>query len=145
MTIEETETGKQSKITTSTDLNLAIENLERKKNSLEEEMKESVHMIIEDLKPSNIINNTIHQFQESSEIKNNLLKVALGLGAGYFSRKLIVGKSAGIIKKTLGTALQYSMAALVARKKDKEDKSDTKPKRKSLLNKILSLYASNFK
>jgi hypothetical protein len=137
--IEETEIEKNGKITSVGDLNLAIEKLEIKRMLLEENMKEDVHAILEGLKPSNILKNTMHQFQESSEVRNNLLKVALGLGAGYFSKKLLVGKTAGMLKKTLGTALQYGIAALVAKKKDKEEKSGSDTKRKNLLEKILSL------
>jgi hypothetical protein len=137
--IEETEIEKHGKITSVADLNLAIEKLERKRMLLEENMKEDVHTILEGLKPSNILKNTMHHFQESSEIRSNLLKVALGLGAGYFSKKLLVGKSAGMLKKTLGIALQYGIAALVAKKKDKEEKSGSDTKRKNLLEKILLL------
>jgi hypothetical protein len=61
------------------------------------------------------------------------------LGAGFFSKKLLVGKSAGMLKKTLGIALQYGIAALVAKKKDKEEKSGSDTKRKNLLEKILLL------
>jgi hypothetical protein len=137
--IEETEIEKHGKITSVADLNLAIEKLERKRMLLEENMKEDVHTILEGLKPSNILKNTMHHFQESSEIRSNLLKVALGLGAGYFSKRLLVGKSAGMLKKTLGIALQYGIAALVAKKKDKEEKSGSETKRKNLLEKILLL------
>jgi hypothetical protein len=137
--IEETEIEKHGKITSVADLNLAIEKLERKRMLLEENMKEDVHTILEGLKPSNILKNTMHHFQESSEIRSNLLKVALGLGAGYFSKRLLVGKSAGMLKKTLGIALQYGIAALVAKKKDKEEKSGSDTKRKNLLEKILLL------
>ncbi len=137
--IEEKEIGKHGKITSVGDLELAIERLERKRMLLEENMKDDVHAILEGLKPSNILKNTMHHFQESSEIRSNLLKVALGLGAGYFSKRLLVGKSAGMFKKTLGTALQYGIAALVAKKKDKEEKSESDTKRKNLLEKILSL------
>jgi hypothetical protein len=137
--IEETEIEKLGKITSVADLNLAIEKLERKRILLEENIKEDVHAILEGLKPSNILKNTLHHFQESSEIRSNLLKVALGLGAGFFSKKLLVGKSAGMLKKTLGIALQYGIAALVAKKKDKEEKSGSDTKRKNLLEKILLL------
>jgi hypothetical protein len=137
--IEETEIEKLGKITSVADLNLAIEKLERKRILLEENIKEDVHTILEGLKPSNILKNTLHHFQESSEIRSNLLKVALGLGAGFFSKKLLVGKSAGMLKKTLGIALQYGIAALVAKKKDKEEKSGSDTKRKNLLEKILLL------
>jgi hypothetical protein len=107
---------------------------------MEEDLKDHFHILLEDLKPKNILKNTIDEVQESTELKHNLFKVALGLGAGYFSRKMVVGKSAGILKKALGTALQYGVTNFVA-KKDDEDNNvyDTKPKKKNLLQRILSI------
>ena len=125
-------------IANTSDLEVAIKRLERKKALMEEDIKDYGHTILESLKPTNILKNTIHEVQESTELKHNLLKVALGLGAGYFSRKLIIGKSAGLVKKALGTALQYGITNFVAKKKDKED--DAYPARKkNLFKKILSI------
>lgn len=125
-------------IANTSDLEVAIKRLERKKALMEEDLKDYGHTILESLKPTNILKNTIHEVQESTELKHNLLKVALGLGAGYFSRKLIIGKSAGLVKKALGTALQYGITNFVAKKKDKED--DAYPARKkNLFKKILSI------
>ena len=110
-------------IANTTDLEVAIKRLERKKALMEEDLKDHMHILLESLKPANILKNTIHEVQESTELKHNLFKVALGLGAGYFSRKLIIGKSAGLLKKALGTALQYGITNFVAKKNEKEDGS----------------------
>ena len=91
------------------------------------------------LKPANILKNTIHEIRESTEIKHNLFKVALGLGAGYFSGKLVVGKSAGIVKKALGTVLQYGITNFVAKKNDKGEESGLHSKKKNLFKRILSI------
>src|ERR1022692_229706 len=98
------------------DLDLAIIKLERRRLLLEEDLKNDFHSIVEGLRPTNILKHTVQEIQESTTLRNNLLKVALGLGAGYFSRKLLVGKSAGVVKKLLGTALQYGITNLVAKK-----------------------------
>lgn len=105
---------------------------------MEEDLKDQVHVILESLKPTNILKHTIHEVQESTELKHNLLKVALGLGAGYFSRKLVIGKSAGLVKKALGTALQYGITNFVARKNEQEDTSYPRRK-KNLFKRILSI------
>jgi len=125
-------------IANTSDLNTAIKRLERKKAIMEEDLKDHVHTILETLKPANILRHTIHEVQESTELKHNLFKVALGLGAGYFSRKLIIGKSAGLVKKALGTALQYGITNFVAKKNGKED-SSYQPRRKNLFKRILSI------
>lgn len=136
---EEIASKKLEHIACTADLQAAIKRLERKKLLLEEDLKDEFHEILVSLKPANIIKQTIHEVQESTELKHNLLKVALGLGAGYFSRKLIVGKSAGIIKKALGTALQYGITNFIAKKNDTEEINGLHSKKKNILKRILSI------
>jgi len=138
MNNEEIAAAKLEKIANTADLDLAIKRLERKKALMEEDLKDHVHVILESLRPTNILKNTIHEVQESTEIKHNLFKVALGLGAGYFSRKLVIGKSAGLVKKALGTALQYGITNFVAKKNDK-DAGSYRPGKKNLFKRILSI------
>ena len=121
------------------ELDLAITKLERKRLILEEELREDFHSIVEGLRPTNILKHTVQEIQESTSLRNNLLKVALGLGAGYFSRKLLVGKSAGVVKKLLGTALQYGITNFVARKHASQEPGTDQPKKKSLFGRILSI------
>lgn len=125
-------------IANTTDLSVAIKRLERKCQILEEELKDDFYKILESLKPANILKNTIHEIQESTSLKHNLLKVALGLGVGYFSRKMVIGKSAGIVKKALGAALQYGITNFIAKKDDTET-NEYQPKKKNLLQRILSV------
>lgn len=134
---EEIAENKLESIANTTDLATAIKRLERRKAVLEEELKDRFHELAEDLKPKNILKNTINEVQESTVLKHSLLKVALGLGAGYFSRKLVVNKSAGFVKRALGTALQYGITNFVAKKN--EDDSDEFPKKKNLFRRILSI------
>lgn len=134
---EEIAEKKLESIANTTDLETAIKRLERRKAVLEQELKDRFHELAEDLRPKNILRNTIHEVQESTVLKHNLLKVALGLGAGYFSRKLLVNKSAGFVKKALGTALQYGITNFIA-KKDRDD-TDEFPKKKNLFRRILSI------
>lgn len=131
--------GYAGEINNLSDLDAAIKRLERKKLLLEEDLKDEFHKILESLKPANILKNTIHEVQESTELKHNLFKVALGLGAGYFSRKLVVGKSAGIVKKALGAALQYGITNFVAKKNGKGEDNHSSSKKKNLFKKILSI------
>ncbi len=127
------------KINNVSDLEMAIKRLERKKFLLEENLKDEFHTILESLKPANILKHTIHEVQESTEIKHNLFKIALGLGAGYFSRKLVVGKSAGIVKKALGTALQYGITNFISKKNGKDQEGHYSPKKKNLFKRIISI------
>ena len=138
MNNEEIAAAKLEKIANTADLDLAIKRLERKKALMEEDLKDHVHVILESLRPTNILKHTIHEVQESTEIKHNLFKVALGLGAGYFSRKLVIGKSAGLVKKALGTALQYGITNFIEKKND-PDAGSYRPRKKNLFKRILSI------
>jgi len=141
MSNEEIADEKLEIIANTTDLSTAIKRLERKRMVMEEDLKDHFHLLLEDLKPTNILKNTLHEVQESTPLKHNLLKVAVGLGAGYFSRKMVIGKSAGIVKKALGTALQYGITNFVAKKetKDEIDEFGSQPKKKSLFKRIFSI------
>src|SRR6185312_2892188 len=140
MNNEETAEDKLEIIANTSDLSTAIKRLERRRNFLGEDLKDHFHIVLEELKPTNILKNTLYEVQESTTLKHNLLKVAIGLGAGYFSRKMVIGKSAGLVKKALGTALQYGITNFIAKKNDSnEDQLDYPTKKKSLLRRILSI------
>lgn len=132
---------KSDAILTTRDLSISIRRLERKRISMEEDLKDHFHLLLEDLKPANILKKTLHEVQESTPLKHNLLKIAVGLGAGYFSRRLVVGKSAGLVKKALGTALQFGITQFIAKKNDgaEEDNFEPTTKKKGLLRRILSI------
>lgn len=138
MNNDETAAGTLEKIANTSELDIAIKRLERKKMMMEEDLKDEVHAILESMTPANILKHTLEEVRESTELKHNLFKVALGLGVGYLSRKLIVGKSAGIVKKVLGTALQYGITQFVVKKENDESGLDS-PKKKNLLKRILSI------
>src|ERR1044072_2887435 len=91
------------------DLKSAILELENKRIAKEAALKEQFHKTYETYKPANILKNTLEEVSESPKFRKNLFNVALGLGVGFLSKKLVVGKSAGLVKKALGTALQYGM------------------------------------
>ncbi len=141
MNNEDIAEAKLEKIANTSELEIAIKRLERKRLLMEEDMKDDFHNILEGLKPTNILKHTLHEVQESVDLKHNLFKVALGLGAGYFSKQLIVGKSAGLVKKALGTALQYGITQFVARKNndDQNGQSSSSPRKKNIFKRLLSI------
>ena len=143
MTNELSDTAKEKLITiaNTSQLSEAIKKLETKRRFQEEDIRDHAHDLLINLKPTNILKHTLEEVQESTSLKHNLLKVALGLGAGYFSRKMVVGKSAGIVKKALGAALQYGITNFIAKKPEDETEyhsSQPQPK-KNLLKRILSI------
>jgi hypothetical protein len=113
------------KIANTTDLDIAIRRLESRRLLQEESLKVKSHELLISLKPSNILKHTLSEVRESTPLQHNLFKVALGLGAGYLSRKMVVGKSAGLLKKALGTAVQYGITHFVAKKDDDDTQVHT--------------------
>lgn len=114
------------KAANATDLEVAIQKLEERKSLQESELRAQFHTVIENLKPKNILKNTLADVRESSPLKSNLLKLALGLGVGYFSRKMVLNESASLVKKALGTAFQLGILHFLKRKKHTSaDEDDT--------------------
>lgn len=137
MNNEEAADQKLMQIANTSDLQTAIKRLERRRKVQEEEIKDDVHVILESLKPANLLKHTLQEVRESTPLKHNLFKVALGLGAGYLSKQMIIGKSAGTIKKALGTALQYGITHFIA-KKDDDENSAGAYKKKGFFKKLLA-------
>src|SRR5215213_575066 len=97
------------KIHNSEELKNAIIELERKRNVEEAAIKYEFKQTCETLKPANILKNTVSEVAASPKFRHNILNIAIGLGAGYLSKKAVVGRSAGLLKRTLGTALQFGV------------------------------------
>ena len=143
MSQELSDTAKEKLLTiaNTTELSAAIKKLETKRKLQEEGIRDHAHDLLVNLKPTNIIRHTLEEVQESTSLKHNLLKVAIGLGAGYFSRKMVVGKSAGIVKKALGAALQYGITNFIAKKPEDDGENNSyqsKPK-KNLLKRLFAI------
>jgi hypothetical protein len=124
------------KIHKAEELKNAILELEAKKIVEEEAMKKQFHETLETFKPSNILKNTVSEVSASPQFKHNLLNLALGLGAGYVTKKIATGKKAGLLAKTMGTALQFGVASLVA--KNKANEAEVGHKKGGLLRRIFS-------
>jgi len=115
-------------IKNSNDLRAAIAELEIKKTSQEEVLLNELHSAYESLKPLNVLKKAT----SSPEVRNSLLKGAIGLGAGILSKNLIIGSAGGLLKKIVGNVLEFGVAALVAKNSDK-----IKEKGTGLLKKLL--------
>ena len=87
MNNEEIAEIKLEMIANTSDLEVAIKRLERKKALMEEDLKDHMHIILESLKPTNILKHTIHEVQESTELKHNLFKGSLRIGSRLFLKK----------------------------------------------------------
>lgn len=101
-------------ITSSAGLKNAIQRLEFKQVENGERLEEDFYNVVESLKPGNIIRNAVGNISANPGLINNILGGAFGLVSGYLSKKLAVGGSGNIIKKLLGTILQFGVTSVVA-------------------------------
>ena len=96
----------------------AISLLKKKRQVEKNLIKEQCHVIIESIKPMNLIKGAIKDMG-SSDIKGNITDALIGIGTGYLSKMLFVGGSHNLIKKGLGALLQSGVTNVAANNSDK--------------------------
>jgi hypothetical protein len=106
------------KITNGAELEDAIAALEIKAAAQKRDIQESLAELSESLKPVNLVKESA-RFVFSGKNREGLVNVLIGLGTGFLSRKLLLGKSHGVIGKTLGKAVQYGMAGIISQNAEK--------------------------
>lgn len=103
-------------ITNSNELQDAILILQQKQAEQGQELKIQFELTIESLKPANPIRSIINEVITSPDILSTILSASLSLTAGYFSKKLIIGASGNILKKLLGSIMQFAVPIIMAKK-----------------------------
>lgn len=107
------------KIKTAKDLQIAILELENKKLIQERELRFQFGQVYQKLKPSTIVNSILNEISVTPGTKKNLLNTIIGLGAGFLSKKILIGKSNNFFKKIFGTAFEYGVANMVTQNIEK--------------------------
>jgi hypothetical protein len=74
--------------------------------------------VSENLKPFNLVKNGVRSVF-SGENKIDLLDALIGIGSGFLGRKLLLGRTKGLIGKSVGNAIQWGMAGLVSKNAEK--------------------------
>jgi hypothetical protein len=90
-----------NKIISSVDLREAIIRLEIKQDENARLLKAEFTRTYESMKPANIIKNSIKDIVANSNIKENLLKVAINLAGNYFLKSSLVSSTKSPVKKLL--------------------------------------------
>jgi len=94
----------------------AIVALEIKKIEQGKFIKEQFNQIRENLRPANLIRNSLGELTSSPSVLNNLLGTLAGLTAGYFSRKVVIGKSPNLFRLIAGKLMQIGISAFMINK-----------------------------
>tara|TARA_R110002050_G_scaffold239974_1_gene376167 strand:- start:2659 stop:3006 length:348 start_codon:yes stop_codon:yes gene_type:complete len=89
-----------------------------------EDLKFQFHETSESFRPINILNQTVKDFGKLPEIKTNLFETILSITGGYFSKKILVGKSNSLVKKILGYVLQYTITNFISKKVSTEKEEE---------------------
>lgn len=102
------------KIDSGTELRAAIIYLENKHHKEWKVLKQQFYYAYESMKPINIIRRTLKEAAGSFDLKENLLISAVGISAGFLTKKYVVGNSNSPFRKLLAAALVFGITNLVA-------------------------------
>jgi hypothetical protein len=105
-------------ITSLAELKNAIQILEFEQTVKEQLLKEQLNITYESLKPVNLIKSALNEVVSSPYIIDNIIGVAMGLTSGYITKKIALSKSGSIIRKILGTLLEFGITNIVAQNTD---------------------------
>jgi hypothetical protein len=100
------------------DLARAIAELELLEAAQKSDIQETFKEVSESLKPYNLLKSGVRSVF-SGEHKEDLVNGLIGLGTGFISRKLLLGKPHSAVGRTVGNAIQWGMAGLVSKNAEK--------------------------
>jgi len=105
-------------IKSSAELKDAIQQLEFEHTIKGQLLKEQLLLTHESLKPVNLIKNALSEVASSPYLVDNILGASVALATGYISKKIAVSGSGNVIRKFLGTILQFGVTNVVAQHTD---------------------------
>jgi hypothetical protein len=101
-------------ITSSAGLKDAIQLLEVEQEIRGQLLKEQLYTTYESLKPLNLLKHTLKELTSSPYMIDNISGGAMGLVSGFLSKKIFVGASGNLIRKLIGSVLQFGITNVVA-------------------------------
>ncbi|MBB4803083.1 hypothetical protein HNP37_003158 [Flavobacterium nitrogenifigens] len=96
-------------------LNQKIQELEARQDTEWCAVKDHIEDIKENLKPINLIRNTVEEINETVGFKSHLAQSAISIGIGYIAKRFIVGKGDTMFKGILGSIVQLIVTNLVSK------------------------------
>lgn len=103
------------KINNLAELHTAIQKLEQQQERDKDLLIEQFHKTTESFKPINILKNSLNKIVHSPSTVENIINTTVSLGVGLLSKKLLIGKSSSLVKKILGTAMEFGVAGLISK------------------------------
>lgn len=96
-------------------LNQRIQLLEDRQDAEWCSIKDEIDDIKENLKPLNLIRNTVEEINETVGFKSHIAQSAISIGIGYLAKRFIVGKGDSMFKGILGSIVQLVVTNLVSK------------------------------
>ncbi|SCY25026.1 hypothetical protein SAMN02927916_1611 [Flavobacterium anhuiense] len=96
-------------------LNRKIEELEVRQDKEWCAIKDHIDEIKDNLKPINLIRNTVEEINETVGFKSHIAQSAISIGIGYLAKRFIVGKGDSMFKGVLGSLVQLIVTNLVSK------------------------------
>ena len=100
---------------TADDLKIRIAALQARSFQQEADLKNTAGLLVESLKPANLIRETFKSTVQSPGFGKSLLKGAAGLAVGFLTKRFFVSSSSSITKKAVGTVLEQGIAKIVTK------------------------------
>lgn len=104
-------------------LNQKIQLLENRQDEEWCAIKDHIDDIKENLKPINLIRNTVEEINETVGFKSHLAQSAISIGIGYLAKRFIVGKSDSMFKGILGSIVQLIITNIVSKPQESSETS----------------------
>jgi hypothetical protein len=101
-------------ITSKAGLKDAIQLLEAEQAIKGQLLKDQFYLTYESLKPFNLLMHTLKEISSSPYLIDNISGTAMGLAGGFLSKKIFVGTSGNLIRKLIGSILQFGVTNIVA-------------------------------
>jgi len=105
-------------ITNDASLQKAIAQLQRQKDEQLVALSDQWQETKSNLNPMTILKDGVKDLFSSSDVKSGMFKGLLSLGAGFLTRKLVVGSSGGAARKIMGTLAQTGATSLAFKGSD---------------------------
>jgi uncharacterized membrane protein YeaQ/YmgE (transglycosylase-associated protein family) len=104
------------KISTVAELKASIRELEMKTKYQEQVVKQDARSTVKSIHPLNLLRIFIKRAANTPDIRSSAINTFVGLLAGSISRKIVIGKSRNIFKRTLGSAIRAFVTRWIFKK-----------------------------
>lgn len=75
-----------------------------------EQLRVEFHHAFNSLKPGNLIKSAFNDAISVPDLKNKVVNNAVGYASGFFARKMVVGKTHGVLPTILGMVIERTVA-----------------------------------